>query len=309
MEALPSLRIFVYNVGDYRNMRSYRDVYEEGKVLLSELQDAALDARLLLEAACGTDTTTLLARPDREVTENEYAAYREYIDRRLSREPVAYILGKQEFMGLTFSVSDKVLIPEQDTEILVEEAMIMLDDRSRILDLCTGSGCILLSLLHYSNDCTGVGTDISGDAVSAAQKNAEELGLSDCSTFLTGDLYGALDTEMPVPPRYDMIISNPPYIRSSVIGTLEPEVSRREPRIALDGGEDGLAFYRRIISGAPERMVIGGTLMMEIGFDQADAVTSMLRDAGFIDVRTARDYGGNDRVVSAVKSVRQDSTN
>lgn len=290
-------------------MRFYRDVYEEGKALLSKMQDAALDARLLLEAACATDTTTLLAHPDREVTEAEYTMYREYIDRRLSREPVAYIVGKQEFMGLTFSVSDRVLIPEQDSEILVEEAMTLLDDRSRILDLCTGSGCILLSLLHYSNDCVGVGTDISRGAIFTAQKNAEALGLSDCSTFLTGDLYGALDTDIPIPPRYDLIVSNPPYIRSGEIDTLEPEVREGEPRIALDGGEDGLDFYRKIIAGAPQRMVIGGRIMMEIGFDQADAVTSMLRDAGFIDIRTARDYGGNDRVVSAVKSVRQDSAN
>lgn len=285
----------------------YRDVYKEGKGLLSDLQDAALDARLLLEAACGTDTTALLAHPDREVSEEEYAVYRTYIERRQRREPTAYILGEQEFMGLTFSVSDKVLIPEQDTEILVEEAMILLDDRSRILDLCTGSGCILLSLLHYSNDCIGVGTDISRDALAIAQKNADDLGLSGCSVFLEGDLYGALEKEgLPVPPRYDLIVSNPPYIRSDVIDTLQPEVGEHEPRIALDGGEDGLLFYRRIISGAPQRMVIGGTLMLEVGYDESDSVAAMLRDKGFIDVHTARDYGGNTRVVSAVKSVKQD---
>lgn len=291
--------------------RRYREVYEEGKALLSQVPDAALDARLLLEAACGTDTTVLLAHPDTEVTEEAYAVYRQYIDRRAGREPVAYILGQQEFMGLTFSVSDSVLIPEQDTEILVEEAMMVLDDRSRILDLCTGSGCILLSLLHYSNDCIGVGTDLSEEALSVAGQNARQLGLSDSAVFLQGDLYEALDDESTsragrsIPPRYDLIVSNPPYIPTNGIDTLQPEVRVREPRMALDGGGDGLSFYRRIISGAPQRMVIGGMLMLEIGYDQSDAVTAMLGNAGFIDVHTARDYGGNSRVVSAVKSMKQ----
>lgn len=286
--------------------RTYRETYEEGcgKLMsaIPEEREAKLDARLLLEAVCGTDLQTLLAHGEREVSAAEYEEYCAKIERRRGREPLAYILGKWEFMGLPFTVSSDVLIPEQDTENLVEEAMKNLSDGSRILDLCTGSGCILLSLLHYSNGCTGVGTDISPAALSVAEENARTLQLERRTRWLQGDLFDALGPE---DGPFDLIISNPPYIPSAVIDTLEPEVRSGEPHIALDGGEDGLSFYRRISAGAADRLSIGGMLMLEIGFDQAGPVTSLLDERGYYDIQVLKDYSGNDRVVSCVKSIRQ----
>ncbi len=327
-----------------------RDVYEEGMALLAGLEDAALDARLLLEHFCGIDTNRLLAEPGMPVSDDLRSAFLKGIKRRAAREPLAYIVGEQSFMGLPFIVSEDVLIPEQDTENLVEEALRLIDDGSRILDLCTGSGCILLSLLHYTNGCIGVGTDLSEKALEIARRNASAHGLSDQTVWLQGDLFDALDplnkkdnddkdnkrenykiednkreesrddqaeksTEseksesgfpgMSYTSGYDMIISNPPYIPTSVIDTLQPEVRCAQPRMALDGGGDGLDFYRRIISEAPAHLVVGGRLLLEIGYDQAEAVSDLLREAGYYGIEILKDYGGNDRIATAVCSLAQ----
>ena len=295
-----------------------RQVYEEGAALLQELEDGSLDARLLLEHYCGIPAYKLLADPETAVAAADRQAYLDGIRRRAAREPLAYIVGEQSFMGLPFVVSRDVLIPEQDTENMVEEALRHLEDGSRILDLCTGSGCILLSLLHYSNDCVGVGTDISVPALEIARRNADALGLSGRVMWMQGDLFDALppvsETDRSPfenifirPEKYDMIIANPPYIRSDVIDTLAPEVCCAEPRLALDGGADGLDFYRRIIRQAPAHLVIGGRIMLEIGFDQAEDVVTLLQENGYYGVEVIRDYGGNDRIVTAVRSVKQDS--
>lgn len=286
-------------------MSRYKDVYDRGVEQLEGFADAALDARLLLEHVCATDVQTLLAEPEREVSEEEERTFLSLIARRAAHEPLAYIVGEQEFMGLPFVVTPDVLIPEQDTEILVEEAMRQMEDNSRILDLCTGSGCILLSLLHYSNGCTGVGTDLSEAALAVAGRNAEALGLAGQCTWLSGDLFSALEGAEGIPQRYDLIVSNPPYIPAAVIETLAEEVQGHEPRMALDGGADGLDFYRRIIGEAQRHLVIGGRVMLEIGYDQGERVPALLREAGFIEVEVYRDYGGNDRVVSAVRSIHQ----
>ncbi|MDO5132220.1 MAG: peptide chain release factor N(5)-glutamine methyltransferase [Eubacteriales bacterium] len=278
-----------------------REVYEEGAALLAGMEDASLDARLLLEHFCGISTHRLLADPDLPVSAPEREAFLEGIRRRAAREPLAYILGEQIFMGLPFMVSPDVLIPEQDTENLVEEALRYLEDDSRILDLCTGSGCILLSLLRYSNGCTGTGTDISAPALRLAGENARALGLSGRCRWFQGDLFAALDPGV----RFDLIISNPPYVPTVVIETLEPEVREAQPRLALDGGPDGLAFYRRIIREASGFLMIGGRLMLEIGHDQAEAVRTLLEEAGYYGIEIIRDYGGNDRVVTAVRSMKQ----
>ncbi|MDO5485773.1 MAG: HemK/PrmC family methyltransferase [Sarcina sp.] len=327
-----------------------RDVYEEGMALLAGLEDAALDARLLLEHFCGIDTNRLLAEPGMPVSDELRSAFLKGIERRAAREPLAYIVGEQSFMGLPFIVSEDVLIPEQDTENLVEEALRLIDDGSRILDLCTGSGCILLSLLHYTNGCIGVGTDLSEKALEIARRNASAHGLSEQTVWLQGDLFDALDplnkkdnddkdnkrenykiednkrkenrddqaeksTEseksesgfpgMSYTSGYDMIISNPPYIPTSVIDTLQPEVRCAQPRMALDGGGDGLDFYRRIISEAPAHLVVGGRLLLEIGYDQAEAVSDLLREAGYYGIEILKDYGGNDRIATAVCSLAQ----
>ncbi|MBQ8985910.1 MAG: peptide chain release factor N(5)-glutamine methyltransferase [Lachnospiraceae bacterium] len=283
----------------------YRDLYEEGARILSgvieEEREARLDARLLLEHVCGTNLQTLLLDAERIVPCEEVARYRELLVRRSKREPLAYIVGRSDFMGLTFAVDHRVLIPEQDTENLIEEIMKETCDGDRILDLCTGSGCILLSLLHYSNGSTGVGTDLSRDALDVAQKNAERLSLQDRCEWREGDLFEAVREG----EKFDLIVSNPPYIRSAVIGGLAPEVQAHEPMMALDGGEDGLMFYKRIIPEACQYLVTGGMLYLEIGYDQAQEVTALMEEAGYYEVRTIRDYGGNDRIVCGIKSIHQ----
>ena len=260
------------------------------KLKEAEIGEAQLDARLLLEEVCGTDHNTLLCHGDREVSEKEEEQYRKTIEQRAQHVPLQHILGYQDFMGLRFHVNEHVLIPRQDTEILVEEAMRYLHDGMRILDLCTGSGCILLSLLHYSNDCEGTGVDISKEALQVAALNAELLGIK--ADFLKSDLYEK------VTGKFDLLVSNPPYIERKVIPTLMEEVREYDSYIALDGGEDGLDFYRRIIGGAQDYLKRGGQILMEIGSGQAQAVSELLREAGFKEIDVCRDFAGLDRVVS-----------
>ena len=285
---------------------TYRELYNEGNSALSmaleEEREAQLDARLLLEHVCGTSLQTLLLDGERPVTDNEAELYRRLLKRRCSREPLAYILGKWDFMGLEFGVSSDVLIPEQDTENLVEEVMREVCDGDRILDLCTGSGCILLSLLNYSNGSTGVGTDLSEGAIAVAKENALKLGLSERCDWKAGDLFEAVDPG----EKFDIIVSNPPYIRSETIGELAPEVRIHEPRMALDGGDDGLYFYKRIIPEAADYLRTGGMLFLEIGYDQAEQAGALMKDAGYYEVRTIKDYGGNDRIVCGIKSIHQE---
>lgn len=285
---------------------TYRELYNEGNSALSmaleEEREAQLDAHLLLEHVCGTSLQTLLLDGKRPVTDNEAELYRRLLKRRCSREPLAYILGKWDFMGLEFGVSSDVLIPEQDTENLVEEVMREVCDGDRILDLCTGSGCILLSLLNYSNGSTGVGTDLSEGAIAVAKENALKLGLSERCDWKAGDLFEAVDPG----EKFDIIVSNPPYIRSETIGELAPEVRIHEPRMALDGGDDGLYFYKRIIPEAADYLRTGGMLFLEIGYDQAEQVGALMKDAGYYEVRTIKDYGGNDRIVCGIKSIHQE---
>lgn len=260
------------------------------KLKEAEIGEAQLDARLLLEEVCGTDHNTLLCHGDREVSESEEEQYRKALEQRAVHVPLQHLLGYQDFMGLRFQVNEHVLIPRQDTEILVEEAMRYLHDGMRILDLCTGSGCILLSLLHYSNDCEGTGVDISKEALQVAALNAELLGIK--ADFLKSDLYEK------VTGKFDLLVSNPPYIERKVIPTLMEEVREYDPYIALDGGEDGLDFYRRIIGGAQDYLKRGGQILMEIGSGQAQAVSELLREAGFKEIDVCRDFAGLDRVVS-----------
>lgn len=260
------------------------------KLKEAEIGEAQLDARILLEEVCGTDHNTLLCHGDREVSEAEEEQYRKALEQRAVHVPLQHLLGYQDFMGLRFQVNEYVLIPRQDTEILVEEAMRYLHDGMRILDLCTGSGCILLSLLHYSNDCEGVGVDISQEALRVAAQNAELLDIK--ADFLKSDLYEK------VTGKFDLLVSNPPYIERKVIPTLMEEVREYDPYIALDGGEDGLDFYRRIIGGAQDYLKRGGQILMEIGSGQAKAVSELLREAGFKEIDVCRDFAGLDRVVS-----------
>lgn len=274
----------------------YSEIYKEGRACLeaADIGEAELDARLLLEFVCGSNRNTLLAHGDREVSAEECERYRELIGKRAAHIPLQHLTSEQNFMGLTFLVNKEVLVPRQDTEVLVEEAMKHLHDGMRILDLCTGSGCILLSLLHYSNDCEGVGTDLSPQALSVARENYERLREARPemkARFLEGDLFAALEE------RFDMIVSNPPYIETSVIDTLMPEVREHEPLMALNGGADGLAFYRRIAKQAGSYLNGGGMLFFEIGCGQAEAVCGLMKEAGFCEIQVVKDFAGLDRVV------------
>lgn len=275
---------------------TYYEVYREGAARLGEadIEEAELDARLLLEFVCGTDRNTLLVHGERDVSEEEYGRYCGLIERRAAHVPLQHLTGEQDFMGLTFLVNKDVLVPRQDTEVLVEEVMKHLHDGMRILDLCTGSGCILLSLLHYSNDCEGVGVDLSARALSVAGKNYEiqRTQRRDMKArFLEGNLFEGLED------RFDMIVSNPPYIKTDVIDTLMPEVREYEPVMALDGGTDGLAFYRRIAGDAGAYLNGGGMLFFEIGCEQAADVCKIMEAAGFREVEVVKDFAGLDRVV------------
>lgn len=275
---------------------TYNGVYKEGAARLGEagIEEAELDARLLLEFVCGTDRNTLLAHGEREISTEEYGRYRELVGERAAHVPLQHLTGEQDFMGLTFQVNEDVLVPRQDTEVLVEEVMRHLHDGMRILDLCTGSGCILLSLLHYSNDCEGVGVDLSERALAVARDNQERLRVERPemkARFLEGDLFAGLEE------RFDIIVSNPPYIKTDVIDTLMPEVREHEPVMALDGGADGLAFYRRIAGDAGAYLDGGGMLFFEIGCEQAEDVRSIMEAAGFREVEVVKDFAGLDRVV------------
>lgn len=280
--------------------KTYRELYEKGRRILEQagLPDAALDARFLLEEVCGTNLQTLLVFPEKKVTEEEVNQYRAFIQRRKDREPTAMILGEWDFMGLTFRLNKSTLIPEQDTEVLVETALEELKRRGlgeaplRILDLCTGSGCILLSLLHELRNAGGLGTDLSEEALEAARENAVRLGLQERAAFRQGDLWEPVGDE-----RFDLIVSNPPYVPTEVIPTLEPEVRCGEPYAALDGGEDGLVFYRRILKEAAGHLKPSGIIIVESGFDEAAQISALMQDQKLRGIRTVKDYGGLDRVV------------
>lgn len=273
----------------------YRALYQEGIKRLQQagIEEASLDARLLLEYVCGTDRNDMLLHADREVQEKEITRYRRMLSQRAAHMPLQYLTNQQEFMGLPFYVDENVLIPRQETELLVEEIMKDGHDGKRILEIGTGSGCIILSLLHYSNSCQGTATDISEGALETAKKNAGRLGLEVelVRTDLAADVIATNGKGV-----YDIIVSNPPYIASSVIPTLMPEVRDHEPVTALDGGEDGLAFYRRILRETKELLAPGGKYYFEIGYDQGDAVKTLLENQGCRDVHIVKDYAGLDRI-------------
>ncbi len=288
---------------------TYQALYQEGSGVLERagVEEAALDARLLLEYVCGTNRNDLLVHGQQSVAPEKEGEYRTLLDKRASRIPLQQLTGTQEFMGLSFEVNEHVLIPRQDTEILVEEVLKELQDGMSVVDMCTGSGCILISLLYYTNGCRGVGVDISAKALAVARENAKRIFceerlplLPDTEanqadiTFVEGDLFTG------VTGRYDFIVSNPPYIKSGDIQTLMPEVRAHEPSLALDGGKDGLLFYRRIVEEGKAHLNRGGRLYFEIGYDQAEEVCAFMRHAGFEYIEVIKDYAGLDRVVCGI---------
>ncbi|MDR3589094.1 MAG: peptide chain release factor N(5)-glutamine methyltransferase [Negativicutes bacterium] len=264
--------------------------YFEGK----GVESPRLDAEVLLSHILGKDRLYLYVNFDQPLQAGELAAFREAVKHRATRVPVAYITGRKEFMGLGFAVTPAVLIPRPDTEVLVEAALNLLKDTGepRILDLGTGSGAIIVSLLSKLAGACGVAVDISPEALAVAAKNAAVLGVADRLTMEQGDLFA------PVAGRtFDAIVSNPPYISAGDLAGLAPEV-RREPALALDGGADGLAFYRRIVAGAGARLSQEGFVALEVGAGQAPAVAALAGEAsGLGPAAIIKDYAGIERVV------------
>lgn len=275
------------------------ELYKNTVVRLREsgIPEPENDTRMLMEHFLGITRNDLLVHGDREL-EDSLDDYNSAIMRRGTREPLQYIIGTASFMGLDFKVSPAVLVPRADTEILVEEILKDFHSGSRILDMCTGSGCILISLMNYSNDCVGVGVDLSEDALEIAKYNAKQLVPDKDVVFVKSDLFTEIDKE----ERFDIIVSNPPYIATAVIEELMPEVRDYEPRMALDGTEDGLYFYKKIVDNAEVYLKSGGMLAFEIGYDQGEAVKQLMLDYGYNEVEIVKDYSDMDRVVKGIKA-------
>jgi release factor glutamine methyltransferase len=264
------------------------------------VESARLDAELLVGQALHIDRMKILLEPERELSAEELETIRALLRRRRSFEPIAYLRGEREFYGRKFRVDRRVLVPRPDTEILVEVALLRLRGRdlgARIVDVCTGSGCVAITLKIERPTITVDATDLSAGALAVARDNAQRLGAVWNVRFALGDLFAPLGTAS---RRYDMIVGNPPYIATEEIETLMPDVRDHEPRIALDGGADGLDLVRRIVDEAPRWLRPRGVLALEIGAGQAEAVQALYERRGFGDVRATRDYGGIDRVVHGV---------
>lgn len=273
--------------------------YREGRNMVADqlaaagVENETAESWFLMEAACKINRSYYLIHEQDEMGPEQEKAYLELTRRRCQRMPLQYLTSEQEFMGLPFHVNEHVLIPRQDTEVLVEEAIrIIRQDlpNAKVLDLCTGSGCIGISIQSFCPDVTVTGADISQEALQVAQKNAVQNQMP--VQFIHSDLFAEISD------TYDMIVSNPPYIPSEVIETLMPEVRDHEPMGALDGKSDGLYFYEKITRQSVEHLKEGGYLLYEIGHDQADAVSGFMKENGFYDIKVIRDLAGLDRVVT-----------
>ena len=254
------------------------------------------DAMALCRAFCGISPASALARRDEELSSDAFDAA---LKRRCSREPLQYILGVWGFMDSEFSVSPGCLIPRQDTELIADTAIRSLPHGGRLLDLCTGSGCIPISVLLARRDCKGAALELSEDALAVAMKNASDSGVTDRLELIRGDVLSSQPPTELENARFDVITANPPYIPSCHIGGLAPELAY-EPRMALDGGEDGLDFYRAILSVYPRLLSSAGVMLLEIGFDQGRAVSDIAVKTG-LSCRIEKDLAGLDRMAVVEK--------
>lgn len=283
-------------------MKTLRQLLKEGEQRLMEnqIENSTMEARYLLEYICDLNWAQYLLQADTEADPQEERRYREAVERRCKHYPLQYILGTAGFMGLDFMVNESVLIPRQDTEVLVETVLEKADiPGGKILDMCTGSGCILISLMALGSYGRGVGADISEDALRVARMNGifnrenwekNGRGANDI-LWLQSNLFEK------VSGRFDVIVSNPPYIPAAVIETLMPEVRVYEPRLALEGADEGLEFYKKIAGAAEAYLKPEGWLFFEIGCEQAEEVSGILMENGFRDIHTVKDLAGLDRVV------------
>ena len=324
-------------IGEHMRRRIFtlRQIIETGRAELEAagVEEAALDAWYLLEYTAGISRAVYYGEPDRILEEPLAEQYLHYIGMRKKRIPLQHITGEQEFMGYPFYVNEHVLIPRQDTETLVEEAVKFIraklrgnergaeesgrdadniagieceeERKVKILDMCTGSGCILLSIMKLCPQLEGTGCDISGEALAVARKNAERLEVD--AKWIESDLFDRLSDDENRQfdrPCYDVIVSNPPYIRTAEIEILQDEVRLHDPRIALDGKEDGLYFYRRIVKDSVSFIKDGGSLIFEIGWDQGKDVAELMTEHGYENVTIKKDLSGLDRVAAGVYNRR-----
>ena len=285
----------------------HKEIWTIGRILQwteqyfqsKEMDTPRLDGEVLLSHVLGKDRIYLYTHYDQPLIQEELDAFRPLVQERAKGHCVAAIIGEKDFMGLTFKVNDKVLIPRPDTETLIEYVLgtYSKDSDVRILDVCTGPGTILLSLLHYLPNACGMGIEISADALSLAKVNSERFNLNNRAQLLESDMFSALDGKN---EQFDLIVSNPPYIRTGDAKLLSQDVLN-EPHIALFGGEDGLDFYRILAKTCGTYLKSQGHIAFEIGFDQAEAVKALLEETGqYSNIRCIADLGGNDRVVTAV---------
>ena len=254
-----------------------------------------LDARLMLTAASGLGLERLVGAPRAELPKDAASRYRAMVSRRVARTPLAHILGRREFWSLDLLVTPDTLVPRPDSETVVEAAMTLLEDRLRgwrVLDLGTGTGCLLLAVLSELPNACGFGVDASEAALAVARANAERLGLATRAAFARGDWTA------PRGETFDLVVANPPYIREGDIATLAPEISQHEPRLALSGGRDGLDAYRLIVSRLGGQIAAGGRGVFEVAAGQAAAVEQILVQAGFSPLFRRRDLAGNERAVA-----------
>ena len=270
---------------------TYREAVEFGTKCLTDagVPDAALDAWYLLQMVCKIERSYYYDHGEEDITQDAQKEYEIAVQKRAEHIPLQYIIGEQEFMGLRFKVNSNVLIPRQDTETLVEQVLKIVKPGMKVLDLCTGSGCVLISVLKNAPELTGMGSDISKTALLVAKENAKLHEVD--AEWVRSDLFDNI-TE-----TFDVIMANPPYIPTGEILSLMPEVRDFEPENALDGGADGLDFYRKIAGQVKDYLNPGGYVYMEIGYDQGEAVSELMRNAGFTEVEVIKDLARNDRVV------------
>ena len=273
-----------------KDRKTLKELLDSGILYLTGkgIEEAATDAWLLLEEVFQISRSWYFAHSDTEAEEQKARRYESLLEQRGQRIPLQHLTGKTWFYGLPFTVNEHVLIPRQDTEILVEEALKRAKSGMKILDMCTGSGCILLSVLSNCPSVMGTGVDLSEKALETARKNAADLKIK--AEFLHSDLFKQVEGS------FDLILSNPPYIRTDVIPTLMPEVRDHEPWMALDGKEDGLYFYRKILEQAGAYLTPGGWLCFEIGYDQGEDLRALMRQQGLEQIEIVKDLAGLDRV-------------
>lgn len=278
----------------------YAELVKQGQLNLFKagINDHDYDAWILVEKICRISRTEYFAKMQEEVPDDIKEEFFRAIEKRTTHYPLQYIVGEWEFMGLPFEVNENVLIPRQDTELLVEKTISVINKeydtektKIKVLDMCTGSGCIAISIADMVPNIEMTAVDLSADALKVAKKNADLNKVTNIS-FIKSDLFDK------VRGKYSIIVSNPPYIKSEEVDRLMPEVRDYEPRMALDGDEDGLKFYKRIISECDKYLENDGSILFEIGYDQAEQVKQLLQKNGFADIEVLKDLSGNDRVVT-----------